>query len=55
MNVCSQMSLSAIILMSPLRKTHLNFLSQWLVEINSHPESPAVVSDALFIIIQSKS
>ena len=27
----------------------------WLVEMNSHRETPAVVSDALFMIIQSKS
>ena len=27
----------------------------WLVEINSHRETPAVVSDTLFMIIQSKS
>ena len=26
-----------------------------LVEVNSHLETPAVVSDALFMIIQSKS
>ena len=26
-----------------------------LVEMNSHPQTPAVVSDTLFMIIQSKS
>ena len=57
MNVCSQMSLSAVVLKSPLRITHLKLLGEWsgFVEMNSHRETPAVVSDALFMIIQSKS
>ena len=29
MNVCSQMNLSAVVLKSPLRITHLRFLSKW--------------------------
>ena len=74
MNVCSQMSLSAVVLKSPLRMCvylqtfeaalfwkKKNNTSQicmrmvGLVEMNSHRETTAVVSDALFMIIQSKS
>ena len=56
MNVCSQMSLSAVVLKSPLRITSQIFKRMvGLVEMNSHRETPAVVSDALFMIIQSKS
>ena len=29
MNVCSQMSLSAVVLKSPMRITHLKFLGEW--------------------------
>ena len=55
-NVCSQMSLSAVVLKSPLRITSQIFKRMvGLVEMNSHRETPAVVSDALFVIIQSKS
>ena len=54
MNVCSQMSLSSVVLKSPLRITYVKFLSG-LVEMSSHREAPAVVSDALFMIIKSKS
>ena len=51
------MSMSAVILKSPLRITHLKKIKQMvgLVEMNSHRETPAVVSDALFMIINSKS
>ena len=56
MNVCSQMSLSADVLMSPLRITHLNFKRMvGLVEMNSYRETSTIVSDALFMIIKSKS
>ena len=56
MNVCSQMSLSAIVLKSPLRITSQFFKRMvGLVGVNSHREAPAVVSYALFMIIQSKS
>ena len=49
MNVCSQMSLSAVVLNSPLRiASHIFKQMVGLVEINSHRETPAVVSDALF-------
>ena len=53
MNVCSQMCLSAVVFKSPLRITHLNFLRRMvkLVEMNSHRETPAVVSDALSMFI----
>ena len=49
------MSLSAVILKSPLRITHLKFFKRMvgLVEVNRHRKTPAVVSDALFMIIQS--
>ena len=57
MNVCSQISLSAVFLKSILRITHLKIYKRIveLVEMNSHRNTPAVVSDALFMIIQSKS
>ena len=56
MNVCSQMSLSAVVSTSPLRITSQVFKRMvGLVEMNSHREPPAVVSDALFMIIKSKS
>ena len=55
MNVCSQMRLSAVFFMSPLRITSQNFKRMvGLVEINSHRKTTAVVSDALFMIIKSK-
>ena len=48
MNVCSQMSLFAVFLKSPLRIT-LQIFKRMVgsVEMNSHLEIPAVVSDAL--------
>ena len=51
------MSLSAVVLKSPLRITHLKIFKRIveMVEMNSHRDTPAVVSDALFIIIQSNS
>ena len=50
MKVCSQMSLSAVVLMSPVRITNLKFLCEWSVEMYSHRETPAVVSDALLLM-----
>ena len=56
MNVCSQMSLSVVVLMSPLRTTHqIHKRMVGLAEMNSHRETHAVVSDSLFMIIRSKS
>ena len=50
------MSLSAVVLKSTLRITSQIFKRMvGLVEMNSHRETPAVVSDALLMIIQSKS
>ena len=51
------MSLSAVVLKSPLRITTSLIRKRMvgLVEMNSHRETPAVVPDAIFMIIQSKS
>ena len=51
------MSLPAVVVKSRLRITHVKFFKRMvgLVEMNSHRETPAVVSDALFMIFKSKS
>ena len=52
MSVCSQISLSAVALSRQWEYPIFKRMDG-LVEVNSYRETPAVVSDALFMVIQS--